>query len=392
MIDWLTELRFDVPVDTGRFSQPISWPVVPRTVPLVGVAQGQFQRDERRREDPADDTLGGERRCAAVAHQVAAGRAARGRQDVQGRARLELPRQRSARNRHQRRRRIYGSDYRLHGHRRRADWLVDGGHRNVQYVHYLVNDRLQLGASAGVRRYRYPARPSSPVLGIGAVGRKCLFRLRKNAVFWLLGTRTVKAFLSQCEFSAWPSTVPGNVSCTKRNDTRFARLSKYQLDGNVSRSGNYSSGIQRALGLVFFTCIDEFTVNETEWFFENEGAATALLSFASSLSDDVHHHRDPPGDVGQPKAATLSEFCTTNTAGPLRTALKSFASSETFFLRSVNQLFREIIKQNQDFFGAKTLRFHAELFSSLSDDVTVLYAEQYVHSPLEKNVTTDRPS
>ena len=45
--------------------------------------------------------------------------------------------------------------------------------------------------------------------------------------------------------------------------------------------------IQRALGSVFFTCIDEFTENETEWFFENEGAAKALLSFASSLNDDV---------------------------------------------------------------------------------------------------------
>lgn len=38
---------------------------------------------------------------------------------------------------------------------------------------------------------------------------------------------------------------------------------------------------------MFFTCIDEFTEKETEWFFENEGAAKALLSFASSLNDDV---------------------------------------------------------------------------------------------------------
>jgi len=46
-------------------------------------------------------------------------------------------------------------------------------------------------------------------------------------------------------------------------------------------------GIQRALGSVFYTCIDEFTEKETKWFFENEGAANALLSFASSLNDDV---------------------------------------------------------------------------------------------------------
>lgn len=48
-------------------------------------------------------------------------------------------------------------------------------------------------------------------------------------------------------------------------------------------------GIQRALGAVFFTCIDEFTVNEIQWFFETEGAANALLSFASSLDDDVNY-------------------------------------------------------------------------------------------------------
>jgi len=47
-------------------------------------------------------------------------------------------------------------------------------------------------------------------------------------------------------------------------------------------------GIQRALGSVYFTCIDDFTVNETRWFFEHEGAANALLSFASSISDDVN--------------------------------------------------------------------------------------------------------
>jgi len=46
-------------------------------------------------------------------------------------------------------------------------------------------------------------------------------------------------------------------------------------------------GIQRALGSVFFTCFDEFNKNETEWFFENDGAADALLSFASGINDDV---------------------------------------------------------------------------------------------------------
>ena len=54
----------------------------------------------------------------------------------------------------------------------------------------------------------------------------------------------------------------------------------------LSLRARQNAGIQRALGSVFFTCIDEFTVNETEWFFENEGAANALLSFASSLNDD----------------------------------------------------------------------------------------------------------
>jgi len=34
--------------------------------------------------------------------------------------------------------------------------------------------------------------------------------------------------------------------------------------------------------------LTEFTVNETEWFFENDGAANALLSFASSINDDVN--------------------------------------------------------------------------------------------------------
>lgn len=46
-------------------------------------------------------------------------------------------------------------------------------------------------------------------------------------------------------------------------------------------------GIQRALGSVFYTCIDDFTVNETEWFFYNEGSSNALLSFASSLNEDL---------------------------------------------------------------------------------------------------------
>lgn len=95
----------------------------------------------------------------------------------------------------------------------------------------------------------------------------------------------------------------------------------------MSPRSRQNAGIQRALGLVFFTCIDEFTANETQWFFENEGAANALLSFAKWA---------------------LGAKCAT------RVTLLSFASS-------------------------------------LNEDVTVLYTDQYVDSQLETEQCSPLP-